>query len=110
MAHIVFVKVEDIEFNFNNKSNYWPSKYQNIETEYHLGFFAGITIESDYVTVDLNGFKLRQSYEFYFQQKWFSIIELNQMKKKMKEHIDTIEQHNQNCLKQLNPNLVRWRH
>ena len=36
---------------------------------YHLGFFAGITIECDYVAINLNGHKLSQTVEFYYQQR-----------------------------------------
>ena len=43
---------------------------------YWLGFFAGITVECDDVTIDLNGHELKQSPAFYLQQRWFIVIEL----------------------------------
>lgn len=43
---------------------------------YHLGFFAAITVETDNVMIDLNGFTISQSMEHYLQQRFFSIIEL----------------------------------
>ena len=97
-----YIIMEDIEFDFNapmshddyltllatnpQTNEYWyPRSGQNHEDEYpgaqfsrdayHLGFFAGITIESDDVILDLNGYELRQSDLFYFQQRWFSVIE-----------------------------------
>eukprot|EP00484_Ammonia_sp_Unknown_P020063 CAMPEP_0197030868 /NCGR_PEP_ID=MMETSP1384-20130603/10007_1 /TAXON_ID=29189 /ORGANISM="Ammonia sp." /LENGTH=1847 /DNA_ID=CAMNT_0042460297 /DNA_START=328 /DNA_END=5871 /DNA_ORIENTATION=- len=54
-------------------------KYPGLYT-YHgkftLGFFAGISIECDDVIVDLNGFSIAMDYKFYFQQRFFSLIEL----------------------------------
>lgn len=43
---------------------------------YHLGFFTAITVESNNVMIDLNGFTLSQSIEHYLQQRFFSLIEL----------------------------------
>merc|ERR1719334_2458141 len=40
-----------------------------------MGFFAGFAIESDDVTIDLNGHELKMSAAFH-QQHWFSIIEV----------------------------------
>eukprot|EP01083_Nonionella_stella_P087970 244933_1 len=101
-----YIITEDIVFNFNAPSEetmssddfspnsidvdelYWfPTREQaNVDGEYPglysfsgaftLGFFAGITIETDYVTIDLNGFSLKQDYKFYFQQRFFALIEL----------------------------------
>jgi len=41
-----------------------------------MGFFAGITIETDNVIIDLNGHKLEQSKAFFYQQGFFSDIEI----------------------------------
>ncbi len=41
-----------------------------------LGFFAGITIETKNVILDLNGFTIKQSIRFYLLQRFFSTIEL----------------------------------
>ena len=44
---------------------------------YQLGFFAGITVETeDPVTIDLGGFRIRQSAAFALQQRFFAVIEL----------------------------------
>ena len=84
--------MEDIEFDFNNNENsvddpcnaWFPLEEQSdkypgagdYRDNYFLGFFAGVTIESDDVVLDLNGFELRQSKAFYYAQRWFSVIEL----------------------------------
>ena len=101
-----YIVMEDIYFNFNPPSTeqmqrddfspngidedelYWyptreqaekhgeyPGLYDYIGA-YTLGFFAGITVETNYVTIDLNGFTLQQEYSFYFQQRFFALIEL----------------------------------
>eukprot|EP00485_Elphidium_margaritaceum_P004154 CAMPEP_0202692848 /NCGR_PEP_ID=MMETSP1385-20130828/7126_1 /ASSEMBLY_ACC=CAM_ASM_000861 /TAXON_ID=933848 /ORGANISM="Elphidium margaritaceum" /LENGTH=982 /DNA_ID=CAMNT_0049348447 /DNA_START=45 /DNA_END=2993 /DNA_ORIENTATION=- len=101
-----YIIMEDITFNFNAPSMeemesetfspnsidvdelYWyptheqaahdgvyPGLY-NYAGAYTLGFFAGITVECDYVTIDLNGHTLQQEYTFYVQQRFFSLIEL----------------------------------
>jgi hypothetical protein len=44
---------------------------------YHLGFFTAITIETNNVILDLNGFTLSQSIHHYLQQRFFSLIELS---------------------------------
>ena len=43
---------------------------------YQLGFFTGITVETSNVIIDLNGFEIGMSDEFYLQQRFFSIFEL----------------------------------
>ena len=42
-----------------------------------MGFFAGITVEAEDVVLDLNGHRLEMSEYFYYQQRWFTIIELS---------------------------------
>eukprot|EP00486_Rosalina_sp_Unknown_P012144 CAMPEP_0201592364 /NCGR_PEP_ID=MMETSP0190_2-20130828/190279_1 /ASSEMBLY_ACC=CAM_ASM_000263 /TAXON_ID=37353 /ORGANISM="Rosalina sp." /LENGTH=866 /DNA_ID=CAMNT_0048051107 /DNA_START=228 /DNA_END=2828 /DNA_ORIENTATION=+ len=49
------------------------------EGAFSLGFFAGISVEADFVTIDLNGFTLSQDPTFYFQQRFFALIELASM-------------------------------
>ena len=79
-----YIITEDIEFDFGKDYDYWPQSSQADEypgaqqfrDPYSFGFFAGITVEADYVTIDLNGHELKQSIEFYFNQRWFAIIEL----------------------------------
>ena len=51
-------------------------QYPSSPGPYSLGFFAGITIETDNVILDLNGFTIKQSNRFYLLQRFFSIIEL----------------------------------
>ena len=43
---------------------------------YSSGFFAGITIEVDNVVLNLNGKTLKMSEYFYYQQRWFTTIQL----------------------------------
>ena len=101
-----YVIMEDIAFDFNGPSDlemasdsfspnnidgdelhWFPTHSQAVrggaypglfdyEGVYTLGFFAGITVEADFVTIDLNGHRLQQSERFYFQQRFFSLIEL----------------------------------
>ena len=92
-----YIIMEDIEFDFNpppkghpspnNNEDlyYWPLR--GLEDEYpgahgsrdpfFLGFFAGISVESDHVIIDLNGNEMRMSRPFYYQQPFFSVIELS---------------------------------
>ena len=87
-----YVLMQDILFDFNNKVGepngagaYWPD--EDTEDEYpgasggrdpfFLGFFAGITIECEDVILDLNGHSLEMSDWFYYQQRWFTTIELS---------------------------------
>ena len=82
-----YIFTENIIFDFGNENEYpyFPDLHENSKYpgagEYrgawHMGYFAGITIETDDVTLDLNGFELKQSIEFYFQQRFFTIIELS---------------------------------
>merc|ERR1719242_1631775 len=86
--------MEDIIFDFNAPEDFstpyegelqwWPTSDQSetypgvgsYRDEYSLGFFAGITVETDNVVIDLNGFTVAQSEAFYFQQRFFSCIAL----------------------------------
>ena len=88
-----YVLTEDIRFN-PNPSTYendrlvgydWMPTPEQISSgkypvapagPYHMGFFAAITIETNNVIIDLNGFTLEQHMEHYIQQRFFSIIEL----------------------------------
>jgi len=91
-----YLIMEDIELNFNappegseSPNNYeenywWPTEEQTDEypgamgtrDAYFLGFFAGITVEADDVVLDLQGHEIRMARSFYYQQPYFSIIEL----------------------------------
>merc|ERR1719361_3414005 len=84
--------MEDIVFDFNagDLSNpndgisWWPSSDQvdkypgagSTRDIYYLGFIAGITVETDDVIIELNGFTLAMSEALYYQQRFFSIIAL----------------------------------
>ena len=80
-----YILSEDITLDFENDNNYWPRMDQSdiypgaggYRDAYNLGFFAGITIETNYVTIDLNEHELKQSYSFYYEQRWFALIELS---------------------------------
>ena len=69
---------------FNPQPNYqmFPTDQQLQDTypgrpgPYSLGFFAAITIESKDVILDLGGYGIKQSVEFYILQRFFSVIEL----------------------------------
>ncbi|KAL3916668.1 MAG: hypothetical protein SGILL_005072 [Bacillariaceae sp.] len=71
---------EDIVFEPQEANDYWPpfdlwDEYP--PSAYYLGFFAAITVEADDVDIDLNGFEIRQSDEFYLLQRFWNAIELN---------------------------------
>merc|ERR1719242_2296283 len=83
--------MEDITFDFNagdvdspNAAGWWPTEDQADEYEgvgttrdnYYLGFIAGITVETDDVTIDLNGNEIKMSKALYYQQRFFSCIAL----------------------------------
>jgi len=72
-------------FSYNDPfahSAYWPSDADEYpgagqaRDAYFLGFFAGITIECSDVILDLNHFEIAMAPTFYYQQPYFSIIEL----------------------------------
>lgn len=82
---------EDIEFNPlkgkinapNNREYWFPTdskKYPGCESNtngaYALGFFAAIAIEADNVELDLEKNTIKQHKYHYFQQRFFSIIEI----------------------------------
>ncbi len=80
----------DIDFSPNNIDNdelYWfpkhsddiDKKYKGLYSyigSYALGFFAGITIETNNVTINLNGCSISMNYKFYIQQRYFTLIEM----------------------------------
>jgi len=88
----VYIIMEDISFNFNpnydtpNSNNAWmPTSDQadmypgadDYHDHYFMGFFAGISIECNDVTLNLNGYTIQMSEHFYYQQRWFTAIELS---------------------------------
>lgn len=72
----VYVLRENIVFNpttlFPEDANY-PTGQNG---PYHLGFFAAITVETNNVIIDLNGFSIIHSKRHNLLQRFFSIIEL----------------------------------
>eukprot|EP01129_Flabellula_baltica_P008647 TRINITY_DN345_c0_g1_i1.p1 TRINITY_DN345_c0_g1~~TRINITY_DN345_c0_g1_i1.p1 ORF type:complete len:1182 (-),score=307.27 TRINITY_DN345_c0_g1_i1:70-3615(-) len=70
---------EDINFGPLPDNDYWndPSDRHYPISKYYMGFFAAITVEADDVEIDLNGYTIQQSEEFYLMQRFFSIIQLN---------------------------------
>lgn len=71
----LYVLCEDIEF--NPDPQYLESNTAYSENKaYGLGYFAAITVECDNVIIDLQGCTIRQSYEHYFTQRFFNVIEL----------------------------------
>ena len=53
----------------------YPGLYA-FHSKFALGFFAGISIECNDVMVNLNEYSLQMSDTLYFQQHFFSLIEL----------------------------------
>ena len=41
-----------------------------------IGFFSALIIQASNITIDLNGYKIEQSFEHALQQRFFSVIEL----------------------------------
>lgn len=75
---------ENIVFNPNESNDFSPTQEQissglypeNMSGPYHLGFFAAITVETDNVVIDLNGFTIKQSELHKLQQRFYANIEL----------------------------------
>jgi len=67
--------LEDIEF--NPTPTFPVNNPQYPMSKYYLGFFAAITIEVGHVLLDLGGFTIQQSEEFYKWQRFWNAIELN---------------------------------
>jgi len=89
----IYKVMEDVLFDMNagdyaapnEVGNWYPKHEQEREYmgsggtfigPYGMGFFAGFAIESDDVTIDLNGHSLAMSKVFHHQQRWFSVIEV----------------------------------
>ena len=86
----IYKVMEDIEFEMNTPMDdemspnaqgaYFPLEDQEdlymgaggtFIGPYSMGFFAGFAVESDNVTIDLNGHELKMSKTFHHQQRWF---------------------------------------
>ena len=62
---------------FPKNATLWPGSDTFFGASYALGWFAAITIETDNVTLDLNGHRIEWGWEFYLQQRWGSVIEVS---------------------------------
>jgi len=87
-----YILMDDIEFDWNagdihtdpNAENaWWPTEndesypgWGDTRDQFFMGFFAGITVETNNVIIDLNGHTLQQSKTFFYQQGFFSDIEI----------------------------------
>lgn len=66
---------EDIYINFlQNKDDIWKHNKNN-----NFGFTAGIIIVGNDIILDLNGFSIQQSLQDYCLQRFFALIQLNDM-------------------------------
>lgn len=71
----LYVVCEDVLF--NPPASHLVSKPEySTNNAYSMGFFAALTVETDGVVIDLQGHTIRQSYEHYARQRFFSVIEL----------------------------------
>ena len=75
-AHFFFflyVYIDGSWWPLESQKNEYPGAYTTRD-EYFMGFFAGITIESNDVTIDLQSNTIKMSKSFYYQQRFFSCI------------------------------------
>lgn len=80
----VYKLSESIVFNPNPGNDHKPTQEQIDSGQYpiapygpyHMGFFAAISIETDHVVLDLNGFRIDQHVSHQLQQRFYSAIEL----------------------------------
>ena len=75
-----YILTEDIVFNPNRYDNHKPrvnqyGKYPP-SNGYVMGFFAAITVETENVIIDLNGFSIRLHTIFNLKQRFCALIEL----------------------------------
>ena len=89
-----YTLMENIKFNFNaggikhpnaeyswmpyqdQEDDYPGASQSNHDGFYSMGFFAGITVETDNVVIDLNGFEMSMDKKYYIQQRFFVCISL----------------------------------
>lgn len=78
----IYQLAEDITFHPVPEYDLFPSdqqlrsEYPGRPGPYSLGFFAAIAIETQGVILNLRGFTIKQSLEFYTLQRFFSVLEL----------------------------------
>jgi len=77
-GNCVFKIVENIEIQPGVAPNFFPVEADEYPfPPYQLGWFAGITCETnDPIVIDLNGFTIEQSELFALQQRFYAIIEI----------------------------------
>ena len=61
---------------FDPDQEFPPTKYMKKNPQYWLGWFAAITICTSNVVLDLNGFEIKQSKNFYIRQRFFMTVEI----------------------------------
>ena len=75
-----YMLTENIIFNPNKYDNNQPradqAKAYPVENGYVLGFFAAITVETENVIIDLNGFSIQLHNMFNLRQRFCALIEL----------------------------------
>lgn len=59
-----------------NEEQYFDQTTGQLLKPFTLGFFAAITVEADSVTIDLNGYELKESDEHAMMQRFYANIEL----------------------------------
>jgi hypothetical protein len=84
-ANTCYIVMEDLVFDPNpgiaNEDGAWTPDYTFNNgfydtSAFSMGFFAGITVEADNIDIDLNGFEMSTSFEFYIQQRFYAHIEI----------------------------------
>ena len=75
-----FQLTENIIFHPNPEHDFRPRKLSQQKynkSQFRLDFFAAIAIQTTGITINLNGFEIRQSIAHNLQQRFFACIELN---------------------------------
>ena len=80
---IVFNPLSECPLGPNSEGCYFPTNEAMFpgstsfkDGAYALGFFAAIAIETNDVTLDLNGYRIDWGFELYLQQRFGSVIEI----------------------------------
>jgi len=61
---------------FPTDANKYPGSAEQKDGSFALGFFTAISIERSNVEINLNGYKIEYSPDFYIQQRFGSLIEI----------------------------------
>ena len=77
----IYILLENIVFHPNPLDDFLPRKDQSelypMDKGYILGFFAAITMETENISLDLNGYSIEFSKEFNLKQRFGALIELS---------------------------------